>query len=64
MSTTQHLNIATTRRNIAARQGNTKLAAWWEAQARYFAYRLNTRLVPLPGRKGAVVPEIFLRIYA
>jgi hypothetical protein len=62
MTRIQLLNIATTRRNIARRQGNTKLAVWWEAQARYCAQVLNTRLVSMPGRPGAVIAEIFVGI--
>jgi len=62
MSIVQHLNAATTRRNIALRQGNQKLADWWEAQARYFAGRLHTRLVNMPDRPGALIAEIFLPI--
>lgn len=56
------LHIATTRRNIA-RHSDSKLAAWWERQARYLADRLNTRLVELSDRPGVLVPEIFISLY-
>jgi hypothetical protein len=56
------LHIATTRRNIA-RHSNTKLADWWERQARYLASKLNTRLVELSDRPGVLVPEIFTSLY-
>lgn len=56
------LNIAVTRRNIARHQGNARVMSWWEQQARYFAARLHTKLVELPDRPGALVPEIWVGI--
>jgi hypothetical protein len=61
-SIVNQLNIAVTRRNIARRQGNVRIMVWWERQARYFAGRLHTKLVELPGRPGAIVPEIWSTI--
>lgn len=61
-SIVNQLNIAVTRRNIARRQGNTSITAWWERQARYFAGKLHTKLIETPDRPGVLVPEIWASI--
>lgn len=57
------LHTAITRRNIARHQGNAKVTAWWEQQARYFATKLGTDLVELPDRPGVLVPRLFTYMY-
>lgn len=57
------LNTAVTRRNIAFRQGNARLAAWWEAQAKHLAGRVRTTLVEIPGRPGSVVPAFWASMF-
>jgi len=57
------LHRAVTRRNIARHSDNTKVMAWWEQQARYFAAKLGTDLVELADRPGVLVPRIFTNMY-
>lgn len=62
MTLAQQLNTAITRRNIARHREDTSIVAWWEAQAKYLAGRLRTRLVEMPGRPGALVPEFWMSV--